>query len=119
MGAACAAAACAAGACAAGAGAPAAGASSSAGWPRLRVEKVIAVVFAPYYMPLLSKSEDCECESIPHLSRIGRSTKTNAFSVDRQRILRNGGGSHIASRRNTSFWTNGCFYGHHMWVEKT
>jgi hypothetical protein len=34
-------------------------------------------VFAPYYMPLLYKSEDCECESIPHLSRIGRSTKTN------------------------------------------
>jgi hypothetical protein len=23
------------------------------------------------------KSEDCECESIPHLSRIGRTTKTN------------------------------------------
>jgi hypothetical protein len=51
--------------------------SSSAGWLGFRVWKTIAVVFAPDYMPLSLKSEDCECESIPHLSRIGRSTKTN------------------------------------------
>jgi hypothetical protein len=30
-----------------------------------------------------------------------------------------GGGSRIASRRTTSFCTNGCFCGHHMWVDKT
>jgi hypothetical protein len=30
-----------------------------------------------------------------------------------------GGGSRIASRRTTSFYTSGCFFGHHMWVDKT
>jgi hypothetical protein len=76
-------------------------------------------VVAPcYYIPLLWKSEECEYESIPHLSRIGRSTKTS-FPFTDSTFLRKGGGSHIASRRNTSFWTSGCFYGNHMWVEKT
>jgi hypothetical protein len=28
------------------------------------------------------KSEECECELIPHLSRIGRSTKTNFSLTD-------------------------------------
>jgi hypothetical protein len=61
---------------------------------------------------------DCECESIPHLSRIGRSPKTN-FPLTDSAFLRKGGGSHIASRRTTSFWTSGCFCGHHMWVDRT
>jgi hypothetical protein len=30
-----------------------------------------------------------------------------------------GGESRIAPRRTTSFCTNRCFCGHHMWVDKT
>jgi hypothetical protein len=33
--------------------------------------------------------------------------------------MRKGGGSRIASRRTTSFCTNGCFCEHLMWVDKT
>jgi hypothetical protein len=29
-----------------------------------------------------------------------------------------GGGSRIAPRRTTSFFSSGCFCGHHMWVDK-
>jgi hypothetical protein len=54
---------------------------------------------------------------ILHLSRIGRSTKTN-FPLADSAFLRKGGGSHISSRRTTSFLTSGCFCGHHVWVQK-